>query len=416
MEVPQKDLRYAYAQKICAEMEEKMKKRINLIIGAICLLIYMFPATVFAGDTTNLMTNKHYYETYTALGDSITAGFSLPGYLGRFSNPRDCYVAVASKKLGAAENYNLGLPAYDSQDLLEILTDPSNPYYTRFQNNLKDSELISIDIGSNDLTMTMLDIILESLGYNMNNMPSDVRHKLMEPMLDGLNIGTFKEDLEDYLGERISWFEISKIFEKFRTENIDARFGDAYIEFVKNWDDIIKVLREINPEAAIVALGYYNINPDMNFEYDGITYNIGEVSQKYIDKMNHYISEESDVTDEYIYVDTTGVKLNTINGTIIIDPHPSKAGHAEIAKRITDALLNNICAYTGSGGTVSPEGTRTVAYGLAKAYTYTYIFTPEEGYRIQDVSVDGESAGTPDSYTFHTVSEDHTINVLFTKK
>ncbi|MGB8451526.1 MAG: GDSL-type esterase/lipase family protein [Anaerocolumna sp.] len=291
-----------------------------------------------------------YYETYTAMGDSITAGFALTDYRGDFSNPRDCYVALSAKELGVDNNYNLGLLGYDTENLLNALTDPSNQYYSRFRSNLKDSDLISIDIGSNDLTMTILDMILESLGYDRDSMTADERHKIMVPLLNGLTVDTLKEDLEDNLGKNISVVQLIKILDMFRTENVDARFAEAYDEYIENWDNIIETLKDINPDASIVALGYYNASPDLNFEYGGATYNIGEVSQKYIDKMNNYITEESGEADEYIYVDTTGVELNTINGTIILDPHPSKAGHADIAKRLVTAVLRDINACTFQGG------------------------------------------------------------------
>lgn len=39
----------------------------------------------------------------------------------------------------------------------------------------------------------------------------------------------------------------------------------------------------------------------------------------------------------------------------------------------------------------------------------SYTFKPYRGYHVQDVVVDGKSMGQLDSYTFSTVSENHTI-------
>lgn len=42
----------------------------------------------------------------------------------------------------------------------------------------------------------------------------------------------------------------------------------------------------------------------------------------------------------------------------------------------------------------------------------SYTFKPYRGYHVQDVVVDGKSMGQLDSYTFSSVSENHTIHVI----
>jgi hypothetical protein len=59
-----------------------------------------------------------HYDTYTALGDSITAGYALPDYDGQFSNPPTCYVAIAAAKLTADNTNNDALIAVTSEDVL----------------------------------------------------------------------------------------------------------------------------------------------------------------------------------------------------------------------------------------------------------------------------------------------------------
>lgn len=45
----------------------------------------------------------------------------------------------------------------------------------------------------------------------------------------------------------------------------------------------------------------------------------------------------------------------------------------------------------------------------------SYTFKSYRGYHVQDVVVDGKSMGQLDSYTFSSVSENHTIHVIFEK-
>ncbi len=72
-------------------------------------------------------------------------------------------------------------------------------------------------------------------------------------------------------------------------------------------------------------------------------------------------------------------------------------------------LAYTITASAGSGGSISPSGTVTVNLGEDKTFT----ITPDTGYKIADVLVDGSSVGAKSSYTFTNVTDNHTIEVLF---
>jgi uncharacterized repeat protein (TIGR02543 family) len=68
-----------------------------------------------------------------------------------------------------------------------------------------------------------------------------------------------------------------------------------------------------------------------------------------------------------------------------------------------------ITATAGTGGTISPSGFITVNHGETQSYT----ITPNTGYTIADVKVDGVSQGTVNSYIFNNVTSDHTIEASF---
>lgn len=68
-----------------------------------------------------------------------------------------------------------------------------------------------------------------------------------------------------------------------------------------------------------------------------------------------------------------------------------------------------IKATAGSNGSISPSGEVTVASGADQSFT----ITPDSGYQIDDVQVDGKSKGAVDSYAFTAVSAKHTINATF---
>ncbi|MDV7396144.1 hypothetical protein RZS08_32425, partial [Arthrospira platensis SPKY1] len=72
-------------------------------------------------------------------------------------------------------------------------------------------------------------------------------------------------------------------------------------------------------------------------------------------------------------------------------------------------LTYTIMASAGTGGSINPEGAISVNYGGSQSFT----ITPDTGYAIADVLVDGVSVGAVGSYTFSNVMADHSIEASF---
>ena len=71
-----------------------------------------------------------------------------------------------------------------------------------------------------------------------------------------------------------------------------------------------------------------------------------------------------------------------------------------------------ITATADEHGKIAPAaGTITVPKGKSETFT----ITPDSGYRIKDVLVDGKSVGAVSTYTFKEVVADHTIHAAFAK-
>lgn len=70
-----------------------------------------------------------------------------------------------------------------------------------------------------------------------------------------------------------------------------------------------------------------------------------------------------------------------------------------------------ITATAGEHGAIAPEGTITVPKGKDQTFT----ITPDSGYHIKDVLVNGKSVGAVSTYTFKEVVADHTIHAAFAK-
>ena len=72
---------------------------------------------------------------------------------------------------------------------------------------------------------------------------------------------------------------------------------------------------------------------------------------------------------------------------------------------------HTIRAISGLNGSISPSGWTSVRHG----WDQTFTITPDKGYAVAKVLVDGKSVGSVKSYTFKNVTKDHTIEVVFVK-
>ena len=72
---------------------------------------------------------------------------------------------------------------------------------------------------------------------------------------------------------------------------------------------------------------------------------------------------------------------------------------------------HTIKATAGANGSISPFGWTSVREG----WDQTFTITPDKGYAVAKVLVDGKSVGAVTSYTFKNVTKDHTIEAVFMK-
>lgn len=76
---------------------------------------------------------------------------------------------------------------------------------------------------------------------------------------------------------------------------------------------------------------------------------------------------------------------------------------------VIPSVTYTLNASAGANGTISPLGATTVNSGASQTYT----ITPNTGYSIADVLVDGISVGAVSTYTFTNVIATHTISATF---
>ncbi len=81
----------------------------------------------------------------------------------------------------------------------------------------------------------------------------------------------------------------------------------------------------------------------------------------------------------------------------------------EITQLYTGTVTHSIDASSGANGSISPSGSTSVNSGASQTYT----FTPNPGYWIDSVIVNGTKVQTASSYTFNNVTSNQNIRVTY---
>ena len=118
----------------------------------------------------------------------------------------------------------------------------------------------------------------------------------------------------------------------------------------------------------------------------------------------------------YTFTGWSGTGLDGENNMTVTVPTGSTGNRTYTAHWRYNGSGHSYSYYTikataGAGGSISPSGDVSVREGRDQTFT----ITPDKGYAVANVKIDGKSIGAVKSYTFENVSRTHTIEVIFMK-
>lgn len=286
-----------------------------------------------------LMISSSSALNYVALGDSIANGYGL-------TNIDNRYVNLLNEELnGTLHTYTID--GINSTEFLELLNTGA------LDNDLKEADIVTISLGSNDILEVVVDTFITSVGSinNVSNSSMGELISLLKPFSEAIQ----SSETQELLNTRIETFKI-------------------------NWQLIIKYIKDLNSDVTIYVTNFYNPYYGINIETSN--FNLGSISDSYIKLLNKCLTESKDYTivDIYSIFNSHGLtNVSLASGSI--DPHPNQKGHKAIYDAIYRTMTYHV-VFKDSDGSILEE------YNIYKGETVSPKVPVKEGYEFVKWSKD----------------------------
>ena len=331
-----------------------------LSFSLIIPLLFSFPMNTGANGTSLV---------YTAIGDSIAAGYRLPKYTSDGKTTEGAYVALFGDEIGATKINDKAISGSDTSDTLKLL---DNSAYAAA---ISEADVITLSMGSNDLLGPGQKIIAEALGIT--------------------GIGQLGAALTpDAIGG------LKKISEYAKKDEQKARLSAAVESFKVNWVAMIDKIVELNPDATVVVSNYYNpYLPLSSLSPYGV--DIDKTVDAYLGQMNEFITSHKYNGRLYAVADVTAVGTDKTNVNLVskdMDPHPNAAGHVYIYEQMLSAYKTAIA----KPNLPRPEQTTTLPFVTTELPCVTTTL-PETSVTTAEITSDTTAEITSDTTAEITV-------------
>ncbi len=265
-------------------------------------------------------------------------------------------------------------------------------------------------------------VICTTCGYDRTVTGDQTKGEVeLKPGTDTPEVTTDTEVLKDLAGEIHGWQTVTV---KLTVEKLDEPADKEEIgELVTGKKEDVLYLdlslqRQVNAEApeAITDTGDKVLEIAVAYDFGGkkdVTVYRKHGSDPAAALTRLTGRPKGAFTDGSFYTDTANGKVYIYASkfsTYAIGYTPRTGGSGSSGGG-SSAVYYTLTATAGEGGSISPSG----KVSLRRNETKTFAITPEEGYVVADVLVDGKSVGGVTEYTFEKITANHTIEVVFQK-
>lgn len=133
-------------------------------------------------------------------------------------------------------------------------------------------------------------------------------------------------------------------------------------------------------------------------------------------EINYYVYRSPNGSSSWTVIATLGTNVTTysdtsrsVGTTYYYRVRAYDGTNYSTYSSVVNQTIRTIAASAGANGAISPSGTVAVANGSNQVFT----MTPNAGYKIAGVTVDGSAVAINPTYTFSNITANHTISATF---
>jgi len=244
------------------------------MVSTIALIVTLTASAVSAAPVSGNYSDLG-YQVYSCFGDSISAGFGLADYVSgeKWRHVEGSYPVMVADALGVKQYNSFSLSGMRTVEMRMFLEDDyygdkvTNHvmYYfvedtdhtaeciekerKMFRDGIRNSDLISLQLGFNDVWFTMLGTA-QMLGRGEVYTGVDDAQDAFADSVDQLGFGKALKDAIDTLETIVG---LPTLLPTIILSGVQAKQ-----QYFENYETIVDEIYELNPDITIAAIGYYN--------------------------------------------------------------------------------------------------------------------------------------------------------------
>lgn len=352
---------------------KKTTKKLVAVLVALVMMVGCLSVAAFAQWNVSPAGNRK-ADTMVVLGDSIPSGYGMHGDPGnaytlgnQFTFGHGGYVdgtypQLVADTLGVTNRYNYSRDAFRSVEIRRLLDPQYEAWLEQVENSqdhfISDAIMLIANVGLDERaamaaemqqTLRNADIIVLNFGNNDGG-----TYGFLAPFLKtmyygfGLGLETSIAALRGQVQLVTSLDQLVQVLGGYADFMTEMEYGKQ--RFFENYDAIVKILNDLNPNAEIYYMGMYDCFKDLNPQDNDLRKWASEQALTMDTAINNYVAYQSPWADRVHFVPCPDVEMWQTADFLtpqyfinfLISVHPNDAGHTYMAAQLLRAIHGEI--------------------------------------------------------------------------
>ena len=348
---------------------KKTTKKLVAVLVALVMMVSCFSVASYAVWGKNAQGWRT-ADTMVILGDSIPSGYGMhgdPGNAYTLGNQftfghggfvQGTYPQLVADELGVQNRYNYSRDAFRSVEIRRLLDPSYEAWLEQVENSqdhfISDAIMLIANVGLDERaamqaemqqTIRQADIIVLNFGNNDGG-----TYGFLAPFLKnmyytyGLGLETSIAALRGQLQMVTSLEQMVQVLGGYADFMTEMEYGKQ--RFFQNYDAIVSILNQMNPNAEIYFMGMYDCFKDLNPQDNDIRKWASEQAWAMDSAINNYVAYQSPWAGKVHFVDcheatmwqTADFLTPMYFVNFLISVHPDDAGHKYMAGQLLKAI------------------------------------------------------------------------------